>query len=1185
MNNKRLPVLFCSLLLAVSAFSLLLTNKQSTSLVKAEELSIADSGDAFALLDKSFDEDQSFVYTADLHFRNGQAGGLAFGAQDNDHYYVINMDRYENRVKLMYFACKEGGGYDVTELKTDYFIGNNKITEHELAIVNPSVRGLDNVNLKVILTREDEHAYVELFVEGIKRFGVDTVIDLNDLEATYKYEGGYLGMNCFNSDVYLANIEIGQSDYSYFSEPYRNQYHLQPFAKWTNDPNALCYYNGYYHVFFQTHPFNNYWGDMYWGHARSRDLIHFEFLPICLFPETDAMGFGPGNGFMWSGCAITYTKGMSSDIDALNWFPNGNGDGLLAIYTRAGGLQDQVVISSDDEGLTWTKRHRIPQNVSGHSEFIDLRDPKVFPLQKDGENKVTVWGMTLSSYNLNKGWFLKSTNLLDWSLAGSFNFPTPECIGIGTLKDENSIEHTYLTNKSRTYILGRLEYNELDQSVKFYDENDVDISTYSLEEMNERLKPLDYGPDSYASQSFYITDSNSEFFEKDIVLNWFSGDLNASFCTGPGEYADLRGRWNGGFTIPVEYGVKNTSEGYRLTQKPITVNNVNLEKTNIVNVTNTDLTESSENPLKDVHTHIFELDASITTRNDSSITFKVDVGDDEYMQFGWNKTDGYYVDRTYLDDKGINTNVDWHAKYATHILGDSDTKTFYVLSDNGGLEVFCEDYSISFYFVTTASIYATGASLKADDATVNKLELNEVKSIYRQDGLVDEGVLYVSSNEVTLDNKFQTSKFVTCWYSGIEDLKWELVSGENIVDYTFTNQGLNLVALEKGEAVFKVSAGGHEELIIVNVHDSSFTSDLSFDKGSVVSGTWIMEENALVGSKTNGNAFLLANESGSDFTFTGQFDLLEGTAASLVFRASSDMSNYLVANYDSNERIVKLWSANGEIARSAVLDIDVHNITLTIRALEKEIQITINGNNAINCVLKDNEPLSGKFGVNVFSGKASFKNFSIAKENYEYYGDELSIDLAVDQFVYSVYNITLGNIKLEPGYYYQENGTLYIKESYFQLLENNQRYQFRVVGEYLTFTFNVDVSYTPSDVYIEDVIVEQGYDVAVYIGNLDVNSVSVNGEALSEESYYIKDYVLHINQDSFQEGENEVSINDTVNFSVTVNNVNDLIVDEKIEQIVNVPLIIIISVIAGVVVIGGVVATILISKKRRKVNA
>ena len=1145
----------------------------------AEELAISNSGDAFALLDKEYSDSESFVYTADLHFKSGQAGGLVIGASENNYYFVLNMDRYENHVKLMYFGNNGASGYDVSVLREDYFIGNNKMTDAERDMVNPALRNIESVNLKVVITIEDEHAYMEYFVEGIKRFGIDSKIDLKNLGTPFTYHGGYLGMNCFNSDVYLSNIRIGTSDYSYYSEPYRNQYHFSSFAKWTNDPNALCYYNGYYHLYYQTNPYGLLWGDMYWGHARSRDLIHFEQLPICLFPETEVSGFGPGNAFMWSGCAIAYYKGMSDAVDALNWFPNGDGNGMLAIYTRDGGLQDQVIISSDDDGMTWTKRQRIPQNITGYDYKVDWRDPKVFPLVRSGD-KVTMWGMTLSSYNLNKGWFLKSTNLLDWSIAGQFNFPTPECIGVGILKDANNVEHAYLTNKSRTYIMGSISYDEGTGNIVFKDQNNVDISTYTLEQMP--LVPLDNGPDSYASQSFYIDDPLSEYNGKDIVINWFSGDLNASFCTGPGEYAGLRGSWNGGFTIPVEYGVDQLDGQYVLTQKPITVGNENLEKTNIVNITNQAINDESENPLSAVQTRTFEMSASIKTNNNSSITFKVDIGDDEYMQFGWNTTDGYYVDRTYLDDKGIATNVDWHKKYATHILGDSDVKTFYVLSDNNGLEVFCEDYAVPFYFVTTASIYSDRASLRAEDALIEKLEVNEVASIYRKNINDEEGILYVSSTNVELDTTLTSSKYVTCWFSGSADLEWELLSGEDVIEYTASNKGVNLLAKQPGQAQIKVSALEESEIININVHAGGFVSDFSFEKDNIVSGQWIMDSGTIVGTKDSGNGFILANEVGSDFTYAGKFDILEGTAGSLVFRASRDMSQYLVANYDSGEKIVKLWSTHGELARSGVINVPAENISLTVKAVEKDVTITINGIQAIQYTLLGNEPLSGYFGLNVFSGKVSFKSLSLIKENYEYSGGELLIPLESGQFVTDIYNITLGNVKVESGFYTQVGGSLRIKESYFNLLEDG-RYQFKIVGSAYTFTIRVDVAHEINE-SVEDVSIETNIDASVYIGKINVQSLKINNEEISEDKYYVKDYTLHIKKECLKEGDNRVLINDSISFIISVVNKADITVDKQLVKDYT-PLIVTITIVDEVLFLGGVaVLVVFIVKKKKKVK-
>lgn len=73
------------------------------------------------------------------------------------------------------------------------------------------------------------------------------------------------------------------------ADPQRPVYHYAPPAQRMNDPNGPAWDGGYHHVFYQHMVFEGTGPavDVHWGHARSRDLVNWETLPLAIHPAYD----------------------------------------------------------------------------------------------------------------------------------------------------------------------------------------------------------------------------------------------------------------------------------------------------------------------------------------------------------------------------------------------------------------------------------------------------------------------------------------------------------------------------------------------------------------------------------------------------------------------------------------------------------------------------------------------------------------------------------------------------------------------------------------------------------------------------------------------------------------------------------------------------------------------------------
>ncbi len=266
--------------------------------------------------------------------------------------------------------------------------------------------------------------------------------------------------------------------------PYRPKIHFLPPALWINDPNGTIYHDGFYHLFYQTNPFGAHWNHMHWGHAKSKDLVHWDHLPLALSPQKVK-----GERHCFSG-SLVINQGVPTILYT-------SIKHLLQV--RTGG---ESWSATGDKNLVDWKRvsHNpvMPLTINGGLKIHHWRDPYVWKSEKVW---YAVMGGQLQNPKRGAVFLYKSHDLQHWK------YLHPLTIGNKTASKPWECPNFFKLGKKWMLIIspfGKVMYT---------------IGTFeNLQFQHTKWKIFDH------SKNFYATNTLHDEENRLILFGWIRGD-------------------------------------------------------------------------------------------------------------------------------------------------------------------------------------------------------------------------------------------------------------------------------------------------------------------------------------------------------------------------------------------------------------------------------------------------------------------------------------------------------------------------------------------------------------------------------------------------------------------------------------------------------------------------------------
>ena len=474
-----------------------------------------------------------------------------------------------------------------------------------------------------------------------------------------------------------------------YIEKHRPQFHFTPEANWMNDPNGMFYYEGKYHLFYQYFPDSTVWGPMHWGHAESKDMVHWEHLPIGLYPDSI--------GCIFSGGAIV-------DINNTSKLGTAKNPPIVATFThhdfvgekaKTNDFQKQSIAYSVDGGYKWTKYKGNPV-IPNTEKIKDFRDPKVV-WHEDSKK----WILVLAAYDRVK--FYASSNLTDWNFISDYAIEGDnrlwECPDLFPMKVEGSNETKWVLivsiqkeapndGTATSYFVGEFDGKEFKSDIK-------------------KQRWLDWGTDNYA----FVTWNNVPKNDGRILgIGWMSNWQYAQVV--PTE------KWRSTMTLSRELTLHPINGDYQIYSSPVKeYQSLRGKPTALeaMSITKGKTLQGSFDPTQAEYD--FNINLKKTTATSFGMKFENDLG--EYFTIKFNIKEGkMYVDRTNSGNKEFSEKF-YNSIHSAPISFDKEEMDLRLFMDAASAEIFIDNGALNFTSIFFPTKKFDKITLLVENGTLN----------------------------------------------------------------------------------------------------------------------------------------------------------------------------------------------------------------------------------------------------------------------------------------------------------------------------------------------------------------------------------------------------------------------------------------------------------------------------------